>query len=158
MHVCEGVCRGGCVSVCTPYDCDCWLFHVGVSMCVCLSYQCSWWRQLVGPRPPFHPTDPTENDGEREGKRELRSADIWRGREHGRGEGCMTTKTPNGRTHQSTLVKCRYFGRWQTCSVSSTVPQYSAGSGELIKHFSIFPLVAINLPNSHKLTFYNPDR
>lgn len=35
---------------------------VTLTVCVCVSYQCSWWRQLVGLRPLFHPTDHTEEE------------------------------------------------------------------------------------------------
>lgn len=45
---------------------------LNVYVCVCVSYQCGWWRQLVGPRPPFHPTDHTEKDGGRRGRERVR--------------------------------------------------------------------------------------
>ncbi len=53
-----------------------------------MSYQCSWWRQLVGLRLLFHPTDHTEEEreiqeGERQrfggkGGREERGRGDWR--------------------------------------------------------------------------------
>lgn len=41
-----------------------------ISVCVCVFLISGWWRQLVGPRLPFHPKDHTEKDrGRRVAKR-----------------------------------------------------------------------------------------
>ena len=67
--ICVCACTCGCNRECTgKVLVHLWLGLLALvwSLCVCVSYQYGWWRQLVGPRLPFHPKDHTEKDGGRE--------------------------------------------------------------------------------------------